>query len=84
MSASGLPGFEAVVMTGVYAPLGTPAPIVNRLNHEIVRAINLPEIKEKFSNTGIETVGSSPHELTAAMKVEIARTAKLVKDGGFR
>lgn len=84
MSASGLPGFEAVVMTGVYAPLGTPAPIVNRLNQEIVRAINLPEIKEKFSNTGIETVGSSPQELTAAMKVEIERTSKLVKDGGFR
>jgi tripartite-type tricarboxylate transporter receptor subunit TctC len=84
MAASGLPGFEAVVATGVYAPLGTPAAIVDRLNQEIVRAINLPAIKEKFANIGIETVGSSPQELTAAMKVEIARTAKLVKARGLR
>lgn len=84
MAASGLPGFEAVVTTGVYAPAGTPAAIVNRLNQEIVRAINLPDIKEKFSNTGIETVGSTPQELTAAMQVDIARTAKLVQAGGFR
>jgi tripartite-type tricarboxylate transporter receptor subunit TctC len=84
MAASGLPGFEAVVMTGIYAPLGTPPAIVDRLNQEIVRAINLPAIKEKFSNIGIETVGSSPPELTAAMKTEIARTAKLVKARGLR
>ena len=71
-------------MTGVYAPAGTPVAIVNRLNQEIVRVINLPEIKERFSSIGIETVGSSPQELTAAMKAEIARTAKLVKEAGIR
>jgi tripartite-type tricarboxylate transporter receptor subunit TctC len=84
MVESGLAGFGTVVMTGVYAPLGTPPAIVNRLNQEIVRAINLPEIKEKFSNVGVETVGSSPQELTAAMKSEIARTARLIKEGGLR
>jgi tripartite-type tricarboxylate transporter receptor subunit TctC len=84
MAASGLPGFQAVVITGVYAPVGTPAAIVHRLNQEIVRAINLPDIKEKFSNIGVETVGSSPQELTAAMKAEIARTARLVENGGLR
>ena len=84
MAAAGLPGFEAVVMTVVCAPAGTPAAIVTRLNQEVVRAINLPEIKEKFSAIGIETVGSSPQELVAAMKVEIARTAKLVKEAGIR
>jgi tripartite-type tricarboxylate transporter receptor subunit TctC len=84
MAAAGVPGFEMAVMTGIYAPLGTPAAIVNRLNQEIVRAINMPDIKEKFTNIGIETVGSSPQELTAAMKAEIARTARLIKDGGLR
>ena len=84
MAASGLAGFETAVMTGVYAPLGMPAAIVNRLNQEIVRAINLPEIKEKFSTVGVETIGSSPQELTSAMKAEIARTAKLIKEGGLR
>jgi tripartite-type tricarboxylate transporter receptor subunit TctC len=84
MAAAGLPGFEAVVMTGIYAPAGTPAAIVTRLNQEIVRAIHLPDIKEKFSNIGIDTVGSSPQELMAAMKLEITRTAKLVKEAGIR
>jgi tripartite-type tricarboxylate transporter receptor subunit TctC len=84
MAAAGVSGFEMAVMTGVYAPLGTPPAIVNRLNQEIVRAINMPDIKEKFTNIGIETVGSSPQELTAAMKAEIARTARLIKEGGLR
>jgi len=84
MAASGLPGFEAVVMSGVYAPAGIPPALVNRLHQEIVRVINLPDIKEKFSNIGIETVGSSPQELTAAMKAEIARTGKLIKEAGIR
>jgi tripartite-type tricarboxylate transporter receptor subunit TctC len=84
MAASGLPGFEAVVMTGVYAPAGTPAAIVNRLNQEIVRVLNSPDIKERFTSIGIETVGSSPQELTAAMKAEIARTGRLIKEAGIR
>jgi tripartite-type tricarboxylate transporter receptor subunit TctC len=56
---------------------------VNRLNQEIVRVLHLPEIKEKFSAIGIETVGSSPQELAAVMKSEIARTARLVKEAGI-
>jgi tripartite-type tricarboxylate transporter receptor subunit TctC len=84
LAASGLPGFEMDVITAVYAPAGTPAGIVSRLNQEIVRAINLPDIKEKFTNVGIETAGTSPQELTAAMKAEIARTSRLVKEGGIR
>ena len=84
MAASGLPGFDTDVITAVYAPAGTPAGIVNRLNQEIVRAINVPDIKEKFTNIGIETVGTTPPALTAAMTAEIARTSRLVKEGAIR
>ena len=84
MAASGLAGFESFLMTGVYAPAGTPAAIVGRLNQEIVRVINLPDIKEKFLNLGIETVGSSPQEATAAIRSEIASISKLIKEGGIR
>ena len=61
-----------------------PLPVVNRLNQEIVRAINLPDIKEKFLALGIETVGSSPQEATAAIKSEIAKVARLIKEAGIR
>jgi tripartite-type tricarboxylate transporter receptor subunit TctC len=57
---------------------------VGRLNQEIVRAINVPDVKEKFANIGIETVGSSPQDLTAAMKSEIARMGKVIKEAGIR
>jgi tripartite-type tricarboxylate transporter receptor subunit TctC len=84
LAAAGVPGFESVLISGVFAPTGTPAPVVNRLNQEIVRAINLPDIKEKFLALGIETVGSSPQEATAAVKAEIAKVARLIKDAGIR
>jgi len=84
MAAAGLPGFESIVLSGTFAPAGTPAPVVIRLNQEIVRAINQPDIKEKFLALGIETVGSSPQEATAAVKSEIAKVGKLIKDAGIR
>jgi tripartite-type tricarboxylate transporter receptor subunit TctC len=84
LSAAGLPGFESVVTSVTLAPAGTPAPVVNRLNQEIVRAINQPDIKEKFLALGIETVGNSPQEATAAIKAEIASVARLIKDAGIR
>jgi tripartite-type tricarboxylate transporter receptor subunit TctC len=83
MAAAGVPGFESVLISGVFAPVATPAPAVNRLNQEIVRAINLPEIKEKFLALGIETVGSSPQQATAAIKSEIAKVGRLIKEAGI-
>jgi tripartite-type tricarboxylate transporter receptor subunit TctC len=82
--AASLPGFETYLITGVYAPAGTPAAVVSRLNQEIVRVINLPDIKEKFLSLGVETVGGSPQELTAAIKSEIAKTAKVLKAAARR
>ena len=84
MAAAGLPGFESIVLSGTFAPAGTPAPVVIRLNQEIVRAINQPDITETFLALGIETVGSSPQEATAAVKSEIAKVGKLIKDAGIR
>ena len=84
LAAAGLPGFVSVVMSGTFAPAGTPAPVVNRLNQEIVRTINQPDIKEKFLALGIETMGNSPQEATAAVKSEIASVARLIKDAGIR
>ena len=84
VAASGLAGFESFLLSGAYAPAGTPAAIVNRLNQEIVRVINLPDIKEKFLSLGIETVGSSPQEATAAIRSEIARVDRLIKEAGVR
>ena len=84
VAASGLPGYEAVGMTGILAPAKTPAAIINRLNQEIVRVLNMPEVKEQFFNAGVEVVGSSPEQFAATIKSEIAKLGKVIKDAGIK
>jgi tripartite-type tricarboxylate transporter receptor subunit TctC len=84
MAASGLPGYEAVSLQGVFTAAKTPVAIVNRLNQEIVRVLNQPDVKEKFLNTGIEPVGSSPEQFAVTLKSEVARWSKVIKDAGIR
>ena len=80
VSASGLPGYEWVGATGIYAPAKTPTAIIDRLNREIVRALNLPEVKEWFLNAGEEIVASSPAQFATTIQTEITKTAKIIKD----
>ena len=82
--AASLPGYESVSVLAVFAPVKTPAKIISRLNEEIVRALGKTDVKEKFFNTGTEAVGSSPEQLAAAAKTEMARLTKLVKDANIR
>ncbi len=84
VSASGLPGYEAAGLLGIYAPAKTPVAVINRLNQEIVRVLNLPDVKEKFFNAGVEVVGSSPQEFAATIKSESAKIAKVIKDAGIK
>ncbi len=84
VAASGLPGFEHSSKVGIYAPARTPAAVINRLNEELVQVLNRADMKEKFADLGIETVGSSPGELAVAMKSEMARMSKVIKDAGIR
>ena len=81
---SSLPGFEAVSMAGAFAPARTPAPLINRLNQEIVRFLKTAAAKERFLSVGTETVASSPGEFGAAIKADMARVSKLIKDAGIR
>ena len=84
MAATGLPGYEAVVLHAVFATAGTPAPIVRRLNHEIVRVLHQPEVKERLLNAGVEAVGNSTQELLAILRAEVVRWGKVIKEAGIR
>lgn len=61
-----------------------PAALIYRLNEEIVRVLNRADVKEKFLNVGVEVVGSSPEELAAKVKSDMARLGKLIQDAGLR
>lgn len=84
VAASGLSGYESVNRFAVLAPAKTPTVLINRLNQEIVRVLNSPDVKEKFLYAGVETVGSSPEQLAAAIKSEMATVGKVIKDAGIK
>ena len=84
VAASGLPGFEIVSADAMFAPAKTPAAVINRLNQEISRVLNRADVKEKFFNVGVETVGGTPEQLTARVKSDVASFGKVIKDAGIR
>ncbi len=84
VNESGLPGYEATAWQGVLAPAGTPRDIVVKLNAEIVRILNRPEVKKQLADQGFDTVGSTPEEFGDFIKVEIAKWAKVIKAAGIR
>lgn len=83
MIESGIPGFEMSSWQAVYAPKGTPKPIVQRLNAEIVKALKQPDVQARLSDQlAMEIVGSTPEELREHMAREIPRWAELVQKSG--
>src|SRR5712671_2848612 len=79
----GLSGFESPSWSGIYAPANTPFEIIARLNRELRKVVDDPNIKAQFAAMGYETFSSTPEELGAFTKVELVRCAKLVKDTGI-
>jgi tripartite-type tricarboxylate transporter receptor subunit TctC len=79
IAGQGLAGYEYVGLDGVYVAAKTPAPIIRRLNQEIVRYLNTPDARDKALKGGIEIVTTTPEELGAALKSEIAKNAGIIK-----
>ena len=84
VASAGLPGYESVSIFGILAPSKTSKAIVNRLSQEIARVLNRADVREKFLNVGTEAVGSSPAQFEAAIKSEMTRLGKLIKEVGIR
>lgn len=84
VASAGLPGYESVAAFGLFAPAKTPPTIIDRLHQEIARYLKQPEVRERLFSVGTETIASTPAQFTAAMKAEIERTGKLIKDTGIQ
>jgi tripartite-type tricarboxylate transporter receptor subunit TctC len=81
---AGVPGFENVTWHSIVVPTGTPKPIVKRLHGELLKVLQHPDVKDKIEGQGLSVVGSTPEQVTALIKVESKKYAKLVKDIGFQ
>ena len=84
LSESGLPGYEATAMIALLAPAGTPASTATRLNQEVVKVLDLPEVKEKLLAAGTEVAGSSPRQLLQVMKSEMSKWEKIIRQAGIK
>ena len=82
--AEALPGFEVVGWYGVIAPAGLPGPIVTRLHDELVKILNLPDVRERIVADGSEPVGNTPEEFRRFMRADLDKWAKLVKESGAK
>jgi tripartite-type tricarboxylate transporter receptor subunit TctC len=85
VASSGLAGYESIGLTGILA-VGDKIPkaIITRLNQEVVRYLNRPEVKEQLLKNGVEMVGSSPEQFADAMKSDMTKMSKLIKDIGLK
>ncbi|MGH6629710.1 MAG: Bug family tripartite tricarboxylate transporter substrate binding protein [Burkholderiales bacterium] len=84
IAESGYPGFEVTLWSGLLAPARTPATIVGKLHLETVKALALPDLRAKLADLGMEGKGNSPDEFAAAIKSEIPRWAKVIKESGIK
>jgi len=81
---SGVRGFEATLWGGLLAPTGTPATIVRKLHLETAKALAQPDVRAKFADLGLETIGNSPDEFAAVIKSEIPQWAKVINESGIK
>lgn len=83
IAESGFPGFEAVSWFGLLAPAGTPAAVVNKLHQDTVKVLGQADIRARFSQLGLDTVGNTPNELAAIIRSDIGKWTKVIKEAGI-
>jgi tripartite-type tricarboxylate transporter receptor subunit TctC len=84
IAESGVTGFDTSTWYGMLAPAATPRAIVDKLNGEIVRILQLPDVRERLSAEAFELPADTPDQFAAIIKAEMSRWAKLVKETGAR
>ncbi len=84
VAEAGVPGYEATIWLGVMAPAGTPKPIVDKLNAEIVKIMNRPDVKEAWAKQGAVPMSMSPAEFDKYLRADIEKWAQVVKVSGAK
>jgi tripartite-type tricarboxylate transporter receptor subunit TctC len=84
MAESGLAGYDISSWQAVFAPAGTPAPIVERLYTEISRILKMPDIQKRLGDLGLNISDMTPAQLAALVKSDVPRLGKIVKESGAK
>lgn len=84
MDESGFPGFDVTTWWGMFAPAGTPAAVIERLNRETVKIMASPDMRDKLQALGIVPLSNTPAEFAQIIKAEAPFWARLIKDAGIK
>ena len=84
LSEAGVPGYEATIWLGLMAPAGTPRPILEKLNVEINKVVNAPEVKAAWAKQGAVPMGMTPEQFDRFLREDIVKWAKVVKLSGAK
>ena len=84
MAEAGLPGYEIVGWFGLFAPAGTPQPVVAKLNRSINEVLRMPDTQKRFANEGLVPGGGTSEELGKFLRAEISRWGALIKQIGLK
>jgi tripartite-type tricarboxylate transporter receptor subunit TctC len=79
VAEAGVPGYESSTAFGVLAPANAPSAVIKRLNQETLKALQIPDMKEKLSGLGLEAVGGTPQQYAEHLKEELAKYGRIVK-----
>ena len=84
IAEEGLPEYEATAWFGMLAPVGTPRPIITKLNSLLVAILKTPEVKTRLDNVGIDTATSTSEQFAAHLRNETVKWAKIIKSAGVK
>jgi tripartite-type tricarboxylate transporter receptor subunit TctC len=84
VAEAGVPGYEVNVWFGMQLPAGTPQPVVERLNRDMVTILREPDVVQRFRGQGVEVVASTPAEFSRLVASEVSKWGALIKDANIR
>lgn len=84
VAESGVPGYEVVSWQAIFAPAGTPKPIVDRLHTEIAKILNDPEMQERLGKLGMQGADMTTDQIAAFQKAEVAKWAQVIKSANIK
>ncbi len=84
VSEAGFSGFEATSWFALLAPPSTRTQIIAKVHGDLMRAVAQPDVRDRIAQLGLDIVGSTPDELTAAMRTDIPKWTKIIRDAGIK
>ncbi len=84
MDEAGVSGFEVTSWFGLLAPVGTPAPVIAKLQEEAMKIVSQPEMRANFGKIGLDVVTDPPDVFAGIIRADTQRWAKVIKDAGIK